>query len=90
MGWRHISILSCGEMIGHSQFLIRMTSSISPSYVSWVSSGVIISTRRSIMMSASNASETSSKLSRSALVRCVVWSASKSANRYEESDDVTL
>jgi hypothetical protein len=42
------------------------------------------------MTSESNTSERSSKLSRSVLVCCAVWSASKSANRYEESDDGTF
>lgn len=59
---------------------------MSPSYVNWVSSGVIMSTRRSITMSESKVSEISSKPSWSALARWVVWRASRSANRYKISD----
>jgi hypothetical protein len=70
------------------QFLIWIISSMSPSYVSWVSKGVIMSTRRSMTMSESKASELSSKPSWSILVRWVVWRVRRSASRYKTSDAV--
>ena len=41
----------------HVQFLILIISSISPSYVSWVKKGVIISTRRSKIIRQSTLSD---------------------------------
>lgn len=54
--------LSSGRRFGpiNVQFLTPITSSISPSYVNWVSSGVIISTLRSRTMRQSNWSDRTS------------------------------
>lgn len=46
-----------------SQFLMPSSSSARPSYVSWVKSGVIISTRRSMTMRASKLVEESDRVS---------------------------
>ena len=53
MGW---SGLSANIVLGqrYLQFLMPITSSMSPSYVSWVSRGVIISTWRSRIIRESN------------------------------------
>lgn len=49
--------LRCRTGTKNSQFLIPMSSSTRPSYVNWVSRGVIMSTLRSIMIRESSLSD---------------------------------